>query len=157
MIVPAIAFPDGLEQFAVKETESGTFPDVGDTFSEQIGGSGGMTVMVAEPVMLPEVAVMLATPTPTPVAKPPVLIEATVGVSEDQVTEAVTSCVLKSLKVPVAVNCCVVPNGIDGFAGVTVIDVSTAAVTLSVVLALTKPDVAVIFVMPNPALVAWPL
>ena len=39
--------------------------------------------------------------------------------------------VLLSLYVPVAVNCCVAPFVMDGFAGVTAIDCSVAAVTVS--------------------------
>ena len=39
---------------------------------------------------------------------------------------------------PVAVNCCLVPNAIDGLVGVTAIDTSTAAVTASVVLPLDR-------------------
>src|SRR5208282_6636110 len=42
-------------------------------------------------------------------------------------------CVLPSLYVPVAVNCCVVPAAIEGFAGVTAIETSVGAVTVSVV------------------------
>ena len=45
---------------------------------------------------------------------------------------------LLSLKVPVAVNCCVAPLAIDGFAGVTAIDCSVAAVTVSTVEPLTR-------------------
>src|SRR6202012_1386763 len=48
-------------------------------------------------------------------------------VPEDQVTEVVRFCVLLSLNVPVAVNCCVAPFAIDGDAGVTAIDRSVAA------------------------------
>ena len=53
---------------------------------------------------VPKVAVMALPPAETPVAKPPVLMVATAGVAEFQVTEDVMSEVLASLKVPVAVN-----------------------------------------------------
>jgi hypothetical protein len=39
-------------------------------------------------------------------------------------------CVVLSLYVPVAVNCCVVPAGIAGLTGVTVIEASVAAATV---------------------------
>jgi len=41
---------------------------------------------------------------------------------EDQVTEAVKSCMLPSLKTPVALNCCWVPLEIEGFIGVTLME-----------------------------------
>jgi len=66
--------------------------------------------------------------------------------------------VLPSLKVPVAVNCSVVPNAIDGFVVVTAIDVSTAAVIVSGVLPLMllAGSVAVMVVEPSETLVARP-
>ena len=66
-------------------------------------------------------------------------------------------CVEPSVKVPVAVNCCVRPLAIVGFAGVTAIDVTTAAVTVSVVVPLTLPEVAVIVVDPAASVVARPV
>ena len=56
-------------------------------------------------------------------------------------------------------NCCVVPNAIDGFVGVTKIETNTAAVTVSV-LESSIPlagSVAVIVVKPIATLVANPL
>jgi hypothetical protein len=53
-----------------------------------------------------------------------------------------------SLNVPVAVNCCVLPAGTDGFAGVTAIDDNTAAVTVNVVVPFTDPDAALIVTGP---------
>jgi len=64
--------------------------------------------------------------------------------------------VVPSLNVPVAVNCCVAPFAIDGFAGVTAIDCSVAAVTVSTVEPLIDDDVAVIVEVPTPAAVARP-
>ena len=50
---------------------------------------------------------------------------------------------------PVAVNCSVSPLATDGFAGATAIDVSAAAVTVSVSLGLViPPSAAVIAVVP---------
>lgn len=57
---------------------------------------------------------------------------------------------------PVAVNCCVVPSGSVGSAGVTAIETSTAGVTVSVVEPLIVPEVAVTVVLPNVTLMATP-
>jgi hypothetical protein len=62
-----------------------------------------------------------------------------------------------SLKVPVAVNCCVAPLVIEGFAGVTAIDCSVAAVTVSPVEPTMDDDVALIVDVPTPAPVARPV
>jgi len=58
--------------------------------------------------------------------------------------------------VPVAVNCSVVPFAIEGFAGVTAIDTSVAAVTVRVVEPLMPPDVASILLVPAATAVANP-
>ena len=83
------------------------------------------------------------------VASPAVLMVATVGVNEIQVTELVRFCVLVSLNVPVAVNCWVVPLGIEGLTGVTARDTSVAAVTVSVVEPVMLPDVACMLALPG--------
>jgi methylglyoxal synthase len=115
-----------------------------------------VTVRTVEPLIPPEVAVIVEFPTPAPVARPAALIVAVVVVPEDQVTLDVRFCVVPSLKVPVAVNCCVAPLAIDGFAGVTAIDCSVAAVTVRTVEPLIPPDVALIVEVPTPAPVASP-
>ena len=61
-----------------------------------------------------------------------------------------------SLKVPVAVNCCVAPRRCDGFAGVTAIDCRVAAVTVSTVEPVTPPNVALIVEVPVATAVARP-
>src|ERR1700678_2617458 len=99
---------------------------------------------------------MVEVPTPAPLASPEALIVAVVVVPEDQVTLDVRFCVEPSLNVPVAVNCCVSPLSIGGFAGVTAIDCSVAAVTVSKVEPLIEDDVAVIVELPTPAPVARP-
>jgi hypothetical protein len=119
--------------------------------------SAAVTVRTVEPVIPPEVALMVEVPVARLVARPVALTLAVEGVSEAQVALELRSCVCKSVNVPVAVNCCVVPNAIDGVAGVTAIDTSAAVVTASVVLPLIKPEVAVMRVVPTPALVAKPL
>ncbi len=57
---------------------------------------------------------------------------------------------------PVAVNCWVSPLAIDGFAGVTAMDTRVAAVTVSVVVPLTLPDVALMVEVPVATAVASP-
>jgi len=79
---------------------------------------------------------------PTAVARPALLIVATVVDEEFHVAVLLRFCVVPSLKVPVAVNCSVFPMAIDGFAGVTAMDASVAGVTVSVVLPETEPELA---------------
>src|SRR5260370_31595414 len=103
----------------------------------------GVTVSRVEPLMLPLVAEIVEVPAPTAVAKPVTLIVATAPVP-DAHTPLVSTCVELSLNVPVAVNCCVAPLVIEGFAGVTAIDTSVAGVTVSVAALLsTAPAVSV--------------
>jgi hypothetical protein len=101
-----------------------------------------VTVRVVEPVMPTETALIWLVPTPTAVAKPAAVIVATVVVTELQVAVPVKFCVELSEKVPVAVNCCFVPFAIEGFAGVTAIDTSVAAVTVKVVDPVMPPETA---------------
>ena len=54
-------------------------------------------------------------------------------------------------------NCWIVPSAIDGVAGVTAIDTSAAAVTVSVVDPFTVPEVAVIVAAPSVTVVASPI
>src|SRR5439155_20209435 len=103
----------------------------------------------------PILAVIVAEPTASALARPfdppALLILATAVVDELQVTWAVRSCAVLSLKVPVAVNCRVVPFAMLGFVGVTAIEVRVAAVTVSVVFPETDPKVAVIVMVPAAA------
>jgi hypothetical protein len=85
---------------------------------------------------------MVVVQMPTALAKPAVLIVATPVAEELQVAVLLRFCVLPSLYVPVAVNCWVLPLAIDGFIGVTAIDTSVAAATVSVVLPETVPELA---------------
>src|SRR5260221_4892010 len=95
-------------------------------------------------------------PAPTAVAKPVSLIVATVAVAEAH-TALLSTCVELSLNVPVAVNCCVAPLVIDGFAGVTAMEVSVAGVTVSSVEPVMLPLVAEIVEVPTPTAVASPV
>ena len=72
---------------------------------------------VVDPETAPSVAVMTDVPVPTAEANPPAVIVATAGVSAVHVTLLVTSCVLESLNVLVAVNCWLAFKAIAGFAG----------------------------------------
>src|SRR5437868_5747879 len=74
-------------------------------------------------------------------------------VATDVVTEVQAAALLRSWvdpseSVPVAVNCWVVPFGIDGFAGVTAIETSAGGPTVKVVLPETPADVALMVVVP---------
>jgi hypothetical protein len=120
-----------------------------------------VTVSVADPVMLPDIAVIVVKPAARDVAKPlepaALLIAAIAAVDEYQVTAVVKFCVVLSEYVPVAVNCCVVPLRMLGFVGVTAMDTSVAEVTVSVVDPDLPPDIALIVVEPAVAEVASPL
>jgi hypothetical protein len=117
-----------------------------------------VTVSVSPGLVTPlKAAVICVVPVPTPVASPALVIVATVGVPEVHVTWLVRSSVLLSVYVPVALNCSVSPFAIDGLTGVTAIDTSVAAVTVSVSPGLvTPPSAAVICVVPVPTPVASP-
>jgi hypothetical protein len=98
----------------------------------------------------------LLVPAATPVANPLAVIVTTPVVCELQVTELVKFCVELSENVPVAVNCSVLPFAIEGFAGVTAIDISVAEVTVSTVEPLTLPEIAMIVLDPAAFAVAIP-
>ena len=101
---------------------------------------------------------MLLEPIAAPVARPAALILTVAGLDEAQVAVFVKFCVLPSLKVPVAVNCTVVPLAIEEFVAVMVIDCSVAAVTASAKLLDVIPFwVAVMLLEPMAAPVARPL
>jgi hypothetical protein len=82
---------------------------------------GGVTMSVVVPLIAFTVAVMVDTPCATVVARPLTLIVA--ALLALHVTALVKFSVVPLLKWPVAVNCCWVPSGMDGLAGVTVIAV----------------------------------
>src|SRR5208282_3344245 len=104
---------------------------------------GGVTARPVDPLIDPEVAWMVVLPVVTPVAKPVLLIVATAVLVDVQPTELVRFCWIPSLYVPVAVNCCVAPLAIDGFAGVTAIDTKVGAgVTVRPVDPLIEPEAA---------------
>jgi hypothetical protein len=67
--------------------------------------SGAVTVNVAEPLIVPEVAVTVAVPCAMLVASPPLLTVATEVADDVHVDVLVRFCVVPLLYVPVAVNC----------------------------------------------------
>ena len=97
-----------------------------------------VTVTIVEPDTEPDAAEIVVWPRPAAVARPAVIV-ATLADEELQVTVEVRFCVLPSVYVPVAVNCCLVPSGMDGFAGVTPIETSAGGVTVTVAPALVTP------------------
>jgi hypothetical protein len=84
------------------------------------------------------------------------LTAATESSDAPQVADAVRSCLVLSEKIPVAVNCFVVPIAMLGLAGVTSIEASVADVTVRVALPEIDPDVALIRVEPTTTDVARP-
>src|SRR5258708_32906349 len=106
------------------------------------------TERVVAPLTVPRVALMLVVPAPTPVATPDALIVANPRPLDAQVTEAVRSCVLLSVNVPLAVNACVVPSGMEVLTGFTAIESKAAGATVKVVSPLMLPAVAVIVLAP---------
>jgi hypothetical protein len=104
---------------------------------------------VAEAVIEPSVAVIVAVPTPAPFASPPAATFATDVNDELQLAALVRSCVLPSLYVPVAENCWLVPSGIEALAGVMETEISIGAVTVTLAEALTLPEAALILAVPN--------
>jgi hypothetical protein len=75
-----------------------------------------------------------------------------------QVTWDVRSCVVWSVKRPVAMNCSVVPSGMVGSAGVTERELTTAAVTLKIAVAATPVcgSIARMVLGPTPFVLARP-
>ncbi len=120
-----------------------------------------VTASVVEPVTPFSAALMVAVPTATPVPSPfdPAALETVAMVAADEVQVAwlVRFWVLPSEKVPMAVNCCVVPLAIEGAAGVTAIDWSVTAVTVTVVEPATLPLVAVTVADPGATAVISPV
>jgi hypothetical protein len=119
--------------------------------------AAALTVRTVDPLMDPEVAVMVVIPWDALKAKPVLLIGATVADEEVQVTVWVRSWFVPSAKFPAAVNCWLVPNGIETVAGATVIDTSTAVVvTLTLAVPLMTPTLAEMVAAPSATPVAKP-
>ena len=119
-----------------------------------------VTVSLVCPEIESEVARIVVSPTPIPVACPsePGAFEivATPSLDDAQVTSEVMSCVELSVYVPVALNCCFPPLAMLGSAGVTSMVDRTAALTVSVVEPESAPKAAVMVVTPTALEVASP-
>jgi len=100
-------------------------------------------VIVSEALTEPDVAVTVAVPFVIAFTTP-VLLTATVADEADQETLLVKFCVVPSLKVPVAVNCFVLPIVKDRLDGVIDNEAKVAGSTVRFVDAPREPEVAVI-------------
>jgi hypothetical protein len=118
--------------------------------------TAAVLVSVVDPTMLPSVAEMVVVPRAVAVASPPVLMLAD-GALEFQIETLVTSWWEPSVSVPIASNCAEKPTGREEFAGVTAIELSSAAVTVSALVPVTEPKVAETVVAPVPTLDAKPV
>jgi hypothetical protein len=106
-----------------------------------------------------KLAVSVVVPAATPFASPEApftLIPATPEFDEVHCADAVTFCVLPSVKVPTAENCVVVPTAIDTVEGAIASEVTTGFVTVSVVLPEMAPEVAEMDDVPKAAPIASP-
>lgn len=108
-----------------------------------------VTVSFVEAFTLPDAALMFVLPCAIDVASPVPLMVATAMLEDVQVTEVDTFCMLPSLNVPMAVNCCICPAPIEGFAGAIVNETSVAGLTVTAVEPVTLPDVAMTFAEPT--------
>jgi hypothetical protein len=115
------------------------------------------TVRPVDPLTKPKTALIVLLPVATLVRRPWLSMVAVAGLEEVHTTDPVTSCVLLSLNVPVAVNCLVVASAMLEFAGVTASDTKLAPVIVSEAVPLTEPAAAVIVVTPVATLVARPV
>jgi hypothetical protein len=95
--------------------------------------TGGVIVTPVDPLIEPDVAVIVAAPCASDVSSPPALTVATVVAEEDQFTE-LSVCLLASLNVPIAVSVCVEPKGRDGEEGVMEMDCSDGCTVVPPVL-----------------------
>ena len=136
--------------------------------SERFGGvivipvsTAAVTVTVVLPDTPSRVAVIVALPIPVPVTRPWLpgasLTVASDGAEETQVTNDVRFSVVPSEKSPVAMSCSLVPLAIEELGGVIVIPVSTAAVTVTVLVPDNPASVAVIVALPTPVPLTSPL
>lgn len=112
-------------------------------------------VRPVEPEIPAKVALIVLLPAATAVASPLALIVAAEVSDESQVARAVKSWVALFDKIPVALNCLLVPTMLVEFAGVTEMDATAAEV--SVVEPEMLPEVAVMVVEPKATAVASPL
>ncbi len=116
-----------------------------------------VTVKVVFSEILPEIAVMVAVPAATALARPLLLTFATDVSDELQSTSLVISWRVPSEYVPVAANCSVLPAGTLGLAGVNDTEDKMAEVTVKVVSPEISAEAAVMVAVPAVTAVARPL
>lgn len=117
-----------------------------------------VVVRTVEPAIVPEVAEIVVLPfCVLLLAKPPDAIVAIFVFDELQITELVKFVVLPSVLVPIAVNCCVVPATIEGFAGVTAMDTRAGGTTVTNDAPSTRPWIAFTVTGPDAMPVARPV
>jgi hypothetical protein len=116
---------------------------------------GALTVIPVDPDIVPSVALIVVDPVATAVAAPVLSIETSEVSADTHVTCALMSWELPSLRVPVAVNCCVVFTTSEVFAGSTAMEVNIG-LTVMLFDPLTVPTDAVIVVLPALKAVAKP-
>lgn len=104
-----------------------------------------------------EAAEMLVEPTDFAAASPVGPILTREEFAEDHDAEFVRSCVLPSLKVPVAVSCSVVPSMMDEFAGATAIETRMGGKTISGSLSRIEAEAAVTVAEPTAWVVTNPV
>ena len=109
---------------------------------------GGPIARVVEPVSAPDVAVIVVVPCATPLARPALLMLPKLGLEEVQAAVFVKSIVLPSVKIPVAVNCCLPPTRIENWDGATLIDAIVGATTVTFAEPSTNPKIALIAKLP---------
>ena len=97
------------------------------------------TVRAPLPEILPWVAVMVAAPTVTVVARPVLLMVATDVLDDRQMTCVVISRLVPSEYVPLAVNCWLTPKGVFGLVGVKAMD-DSAGTTERVAVPVACPE-----------------
>ena len=112
---------------------------------------------MAEAVIEPALAVIVAVPMPAPVANPVPPMVATKIEDELQLAALVRSWRLPSLYVPVAVNCWLVPFAIEPLTGLTETETRIGAVTATVAELVTVLELAVMLVDPSMFAVTSPV
>src|SRR5215472_14091658 len=119
-----------------------------------------VTVSTVDPLIEPSVALMVVVPAATVLATPwdPAALEivAAAVLDEAQVTCVVRSCVVWSVKVPVALKASGSGSGRLGIVGVTEMEARVAGVTVRVACPEVVPSVAEIVVLPAASALARP-
>jgi hypothetical protein len=121
-----------------------------------VTSTAGVTSICELPFIPDIVATTVVLPGLIPVATPLDVIVATVVSIALHPAAPVMSWLLPSVKTPVAVNCWLVPEAIEGLWGVTSIETSAAGATVNIDDPDIVPEVATMLVVPELVLVASP-